>query len=76
MRDEMFGAVVRRAIEHPEFRQRLVDDPENALRDHGFILEASDMDQLQRLRNDLGSPKAEDKLRDLAQQFGITPQQN
>ena len=28
MRNEMIGAVVRRAIEHPEFRKKLVENPQ------------------------------------------------
>ena len=31
MRNEMIGAVVRRAIEHPEFRRRLIDSPSYTL---------------------------------------------
>ena len=41
MRNEMIGAVVRRAIEHPEFRQRLVENPQEALSAHGFVLEST-----------------------------------
>ena len=44
MRNEMIGAVVRRAIEHPEFCRRLIDNPQEALATHGFALEDSDME--------------------------------
>ena len=43
MRNEMIGAVVRRAIEHPEFRRRLIESPREALTDHGFALEDEEM---------------------------------
>ena len=42
MRNEMIGAIVRRAIEHPEFRRRLIDSPQDALQSHGFALEAAE----------------------------------
>jgi len=48
MRNEMIGAVVRRAIEHPEFRQRLMDNPQEALAAHGFALEKADLDEVER----------------------------
>ena len=43
MRNEMIGAVVRRAMEHPEFRKRLLDNPQDALTSHGFALEAAEL---------------------------------
>ena len=30
MRNEMIGAIVRRAIEHPEFRRRLIESPQSS----------------------------------------------
>ena len=50
MRHEMIGAVVRRAMEHPEFRRRLLDNPQEALADHGFALEAAEMAELEKIR--------------------------
>jgi hypothetical protein len=76
MRDEMMGAVVRRAIEHPEFRKRLMEDPQAALDDHGFVLDSSEMEAIEKLQQDLGGDDAEQKLLELAGRFGITPQQN
>ncbi|HKO55056.1 MAG TPA: hypothetical protein VJ276_04200, partial [Thermoanaerobaculia bacterium] len=51
----MIGAIVRRAIEHPEFRRRLVEDPRDALRAHGFALEDTEMAEIERIRTSLGS---------------------
>lgn len=65
MRNEMIGAVVRRAIEHPEFRNRLLADPRGALRDHGFVLEDSDMAEIEKIRS-------EDQLASIAEQYGIS----
>ena len=53
MRNEMIGAVVRRAIEHPEFCRRLIDNPQDALQSHGFALEASDMEEIEKIRTTL-----------------------
>src|ERR1043166_8749499 len=44
MRNEMIGAVVRRAMEHPEFRRRLIENPQDALQTHGFALEEPEME--------------------------------
>ena len=73
MRNEMIGAVVRRAIEHPEFRRRLVDDPRNALTDHGFALEDAEMAEIERIRTNLGSSgdDVEQRLVSLAEQYGV-----
>jgi hypothetical protein len=48
MRNEMIRAVVRRAMEHPEFRQRLIDNPQEALAAHGFALEPSDLAEIEK----------------------------
>jgi hypothetical protein len=74
MRDEMIGAVVRRAIEHPEFRDRLISDPQKALSDHGFALEAAEMEQIESLRQSIGSGEkgdVEQKLITIAEQYGV-----
>lgn len=72
MRDEMLGAVVRRAIEHPEFRQRLMEDPRGALEAHGFALEDDDFQQIEQLRSG-GGQDVEQKLVSMAEKFGIEP---
>ncbi len=76
MRNEMIGAVVRRAIEHPEFRRRLVEDPRTALQSHGFALEAAEMAEIERIRTSLSEPgsDAEQRLVTIAEQYGVHPQ--
>lgn len=72
MRNEMIGAVVRRAIEHPEFRRRLLDDPRGALHDHGFALEPSDFAEIDRIRQRLGAGEdVEQQLMTIAEQYGV-----
>lgn len=73
MRNEMIGAVVRRAIEHPEFRRRLVDDPRNALSDHGFALEDAELAEIERIRTNLGGSgdDVEQRLVSIAEQYGV-----
>jgi hypothetical protein len=61
MRNEMIGAVVRRAMEHPEFRRKLVDNPKEALAAHGFALDEPDMAELER------------QLVSIAEQYGVHP---
>jgi hypothetical protein len=74
MRNEMIGAVVRRAIEHPEFRRRLIDDPKDALQSHGFALEDSDLAEIEKIRSTLGSGEdAEQQLVTIAEQYGVHP---
>jgi len=74
MRNEMIGAVVRRAIEHPEFRRRLIDDPKDALQSHGFALEDSDLAEIEKIRTTLGSGEdAEQQLVTIAEQYGVHP---
>lgn len=72
MRNEMIGAVVRRAIEHPEFRRQLVEDPREALTAHGFVLEDSDMAELENIRTKLGNDDAEEQLVTIAERYGLT----
>jgi len=73
MRNEMIGAVVRRAIEHPEFRRRLVDDPRTALADHGFALEDAELAEIERIRTNIGGSgdDAEQRLVSIAEQYGV-----
>jgi hypothetical protein len=73
MRNEMIGAVVRRAIEHPEFRKRLVDNPQEALTAHGFALEGSDMAEIENIRRKLGQDDAEQQLITIAEHYGVDP---
>ncbi|MEO6487437.1 MAG: hypothetical protein ABIO78_05780 [Thermoanaerobaculia bacterium] len=75
MRNEMIGAVVRRAIEHPEFRRRLIESPREALTDHGFALEDEEMAEIERIRTSLNDPKddAEQKLVNMAEHYGVHP---
>lgn len=75
MRNEMIGAVVRRAIEHPEFRRRLIDSPQDALQAHGFALEDSEMAEIERIRTSIGGDgeDAEKRLVSVAEQYGVKP---
>ena len=72
MRNEMIGAVVRRAIEHPEFRRRLIDNPQEALDAHGFVLEDADMAEIEKIRTSLGrATDTETQLVTIAEQYGV-----
>lgn len=76
MRNEMIGAIVRRAIEHPEFRRRLIDNPQDALTAHGFALEENEMHEIERIRNKIGADggtDAEQSLITIAEQYGVDP---
>jgi hypothetical protein len=75
MRNEMIGAVVRRAIEHPEFRRRLLDSPQEALQSHGFALESEDMAEIEKIRTRLGAAgeDAEQQLVSIAETYGVDP---
>ena len=74
MRNEMIGAVVRRAIEHPEFRQRLMDNPQEALAAHGFALEKSDRAEIDKIRTHLsGGDDIEQQLVTIAENYGLKP---
>jgi hypothetical protein len=74
MRNEMVGAVVRRAMEHPEFREQLMQNPEQALQEHGFLLEAEDMAEIHRLRESVGgSDDVQQALSWIAEEYGIDP---
>jgi hypothetical protein len=73
MRNEMIGAVVRRPIEHPEFRRRLVEDPREALTMHGFVLEDADMAELENIRTKIGNDDAAQQLVTIAGHYGLNP---
>ena len=75
MRNEMIGAVVRRAIEHPEFRKRLMDSPQDALQSHGFALEQDDLAEIEKIRSTLGDAgdDVEQRLISIAEQYGVHP---
>jgi hypothetical protein len=74
MRNEMIGAVVRRAMEHPEFRRRLLDNPGEALASHGFALEAAEMAEIEKIRGSIGGGEdVEQRLISIAEQYGVQP---
>jgi hypothetical protein len=77
MRNEMIGAVVRRAIEHPEFRRRLIESPEEALQSHGFALESADLAEIEKIRTSLGTTAdgadVEQQLVSIAETYGVHP---
>jgi hypothetical protein len=75
MRNEMIGAIVRRAIEHPEFRRRLIDSPHDALQSHGFALESAEMAEIEKIRTTLGEEggDVEQRLVSIAEQYGVQP---
>ena len=74
MRNEMIGAVVRRAMEHPEFRQRLIHNPQEALAAHGFALEQSDLAEIDKIRTRLrDSGDAARQLVSIAEHYGLKP---
>jgi uncharacterized DUF497 family protein len=71
----MIGAVVRRAIEHPEFRRRLVENPQEALTSHGFALEDAEMAEIDKIRTSIGdgSTDVEQRLVTIAENYGVHP---
>lgn len=76
MRNEMIGAIVRRAIEHPEFRRKLMESPQDALQSHGFALESAEMDEIEKIRTSLGngggaSDDVEQRLVSIAENYGV-----
>lgn len=75
MRNEMIGAIVRRAIEHPEFRRRLIDSPQDALQAHGFALEEPEMAEIEKIRTNLdgNDSDVEQRLVSIAEQYGVHP---
>lgn len=74
MRNEMIGAVVRRAIEHPEFRQELSENPRQALQAHGFALEEPEMREIEQIGRDLRGTNVEQTLITIAERYGVEPQ--
>ena len=74
MRNEMIGAIVRRAMEHPEFRRRLLDNPNEALAAPGFALESAEMAEIEKIRGSLGAgDDVEQRLVSIAEQYGVQP---
>jgi hypothetical protein len=73
MRNEMIGAVVRRAIEHPEFRKRLLSDPHEALDTHGFALEDAELAEIEKIRGSLQGADVEQELVGIAERYGVHP---
>jgi len=78
MRNEMIGAVVRRAIEHPEFRRKLIESPQDALQSHGFALESAEMEEIEKIRTSIGQPAdgnddVEQRLVSIAERYGVQP---
>ena len=74
MRNEMIGAVVRRAMEHPEFRRRLLDNPSDALAAHGFALEDAELAEINKIRGSIsGGDDVEQRLISIAEQYGVQP---
>ena len=76
MRNEMIGAIVRRAIEHPEFRRKLMESPQDALQSHGFALESAEMEEIEKIRTSLGksdgaSEDVEQRLVSIAENYGV-----
>ncbi len=72
MRNEMIGAVVRRAMEHPEFCRRLIDNPQEALAAHGFALDDSDLAEIENIRAKLADGRdVERQLVTIAEHYGI-----
>ena len=77
MRDEMIGAVVKRAIEHPEFRKQLFQNPEQALGNHGFVLESEELSEIHKIKSSIGDSNDNDvetRLVALAEEYGIRPE--
>jgi len=72
MRNEMIAAVVRRAIEHPEFRQRLIDNPQEALAAHGVARESVDRAEIDKIRARMhDSGDDEQQLVSIAENYGL-----
>ena len=76
MRNEMIGAIVRRAIEHPEFRRKLMESPQDALQSHGFALESAEMEEIEKIRTSLGNgggagDDVEQRLVSIAENYGV-----
>ena len=72
----MMGAVIRRALEHPEFRTELMKDTRAALESHGFALNDEDFAALSGVLKGAGgdSEIARYELIELAGKYGIDPE--
>ncbi len=73
MRNEMIGAVIRRALEYPEFRNELATNPRAALSSHGFALEEPEMREIESIGRDLNGEDVERKLITIAGKYGVEP---
>ncbi len=74
MRNEMIGAVVRRAIEYPEFREQLMENPTQTLSSHGFALESREMAEIETIRREVtGQTDVEQRLIAIAERYGVHP---
>ena len=74
MRNEMIGAIVRRAIEHPEFRDQLVENPKEALDAHGFALEEEEFSEIERVSAEMSGDDVEQQLVTIAERYGVNPE--
>lgn len=73
MRNEMIGAVIRRALEYPEFRNELATNPRAALSSHGFALEEPEMREIESIGQNLQGEDVEQKLITIAEKYGVEP---
>ncbi len=74
MRDAMLAAVIRRAMEHDEFRRELVEEPRKALHNHGFALEDEELREIEKLRSEMKGSSRE-QLEKIANRYGVEPKQ-
>lgn len=74
MRDEMLAAVIRRAMEHDDFRRELVAEPRKALDDHGFALEDEEFQAIENLRGEMKTGDSREALERIAERYGVEPQ--
>lgn len=73
MRDEMLAAVVRRAMEHDDFRRELIEEPRKALDSHGFALEDEEFREIEKLSGEMKGDSRE-ALERIADRYGVEPQ--
>ncbi len=74
MRDEMLAAVVRRAMEHDEFRRGLVEEPRQTLKDHGFALEEEEFAEIDKLSTEISADDSRAALQRIADRYGVEPE--
>jgi hypothetical protein len=61
-------------MEHPEFRRRLLANPQDALTAHGFALEDAELAEIEKIRTSIGqSDDVEQRLVRIAEQYGVHP---